>query len=217
MLLDMFSGFPIAAFEFYEDLEMNNSRAFWEANKHVYREAVQTPMKQLCDALADEFGAAKVFRPNRDVRFSSDKSPYKTHQGAYVPARPALGWYVQVSAEGLMLGGGFYQATPKALKRLRDRIVGPEGAELEALLAELESSGWTRGGDRVQTAPRGFQVTEPRIDLLRHKTLTVGKQLGDDPVVHTAELIGLVRQQWRQLNGVVEWLSEPLDELEVPS
>ena len=101
-----FQGFPSAALDFYDDLEMDNTKSFWEAHKAVYAEAVKAPMVALTEALAPEFGTAKIFRPYRDVRFAKDKTPYKTHQGAYVAVAPATGWYVEVSAPGVRVGDG---------------------------------------------------------------------------------------------------------------
>jgi uncharacterized protein (DUF2461 family) len=74
-----FTGFPLAALDFYDDLEMDNTKAFWTAHKDVYETAVRAPMAALVAALEPEFGPAKVYRPYRDVRFAKDKTPYKTH------------------------------------------------------------------------------------------------------------------------------------------
>ena len=106
----MFTGFPVAALDFYDDLELDNTRSFWEAHRQVYEESVRRPMLELTAALADEFGQAKVFRPYRDVRFAKDKTPYKTHQGAFVAVGPATGWYVQIGAPGVRVGAGWYRA-----------------------------------------------------------------------------------------------------------
>src|SRR5690606_15660460 len=105
-----FPGFPEAALDFYDDLEMDNTRSFWEAHRHVYEESVRAPMTALVEALAPEFGTPKVFRPYRDVRFAKDKTPYKTHQGAFVSAGPSTGWYVEISARGVRTEAGFYRA-----------------------------------------------------------------------------------------------------------
>ena len=77
-----FRGFPVEALDFYDDLEMDNTKSFWTAHKDVYDTAVKAPMTALVAALEPEFGRAKVFRPYRDVRFAKDKTPFKTHQGA---------------------------------------------------------------------------------------------------------------------------------------
>ena len=90
-----FDGWPEEALEFYEGLTADNSKAYWTAHKAVYEDAVLRPMTELVEELAAEFGEAKIFRPYRDVRFSADKSPYKTHIGAVIGTG-----YVQLSADG---------------------------------------------------------------------------------------------------------------------
>ena len=120
-----FSGFPAGALSFYAELEDRNSRDWWLAHKDVYERDVREPMLALLDGLEEEFGEAKLFRPNRDVRFSADKSPYKTHQGALVGSGTVLGYYVQVSADGLRAGGGFRAASPAQTARFRAAVDAP--------------------------------------------------------------------------------------------
>jgi uncharacterized protein (DUF2461 family) len=81
-----FHGFPEAALDFYDDLEMDNTKSFWEAHKTVWTESVKAPMAALTDALAAEFGTAKVFRPYRDVRFAKEKSPVNASTQVSEPA-----------------------------------------------------------------------------------------------------------------------------------
>jgi len=203
-----FTGFPVAALDFYDDLEVDNTKSFWEAHKGVYAEAVKAPMEALAGALADEFGTAKIFRPYRDVRFAKDKTPYKTHQGAYVAAAPATGWYVEISARGVRTGAGFYDATSHALARLRSSIADDRtGPQLKRLVSEAMSAGYTIGGETLKTTPRGFPADHPRIDLLRHKSLSLGRVIGFEPVVHTPDLLDLVRDDWRRLRPFVEWVA----------
>jgi uncharacterized protein (TIGR02453 family) len=166
-------------------------------------------MAALCAALAPEFGDAKVFRPYRDVRFAKDKTPYKTHQGAFVPAGPATGWYVEVSARGVRTGAGFYEASSPRLASIRAAIDDDRrGQELERLLAGLKADGWDVGGERLKTTPRGYSADHPRIELLRHKSMTVGRSHGFEPVVHTRELLDVVRDDWRELRPFVEWVAQ---------
>src|SRR5260370_41374234 len=96
-----FTGWPEEALDFYEGLEADNTKTYWTANKAVYEDAVLGPMTALLDELGPEFGDTKIFRPYRDVRFSKDKSPYKTAIGATIGDG-----YVQLSAEGLAAGNG---------------------------------------------------------------------------------------------------------------
>jgi uncharacterized protein (TIGR02453 family) len=203
-----FSGFSEAALDFYDDLEIDNTRSYWESHKSVWTEAVKAPMTALTDALAAEFGTAKVFRPYRDVRFAKDKTPYKTNQGAFVAVGPAAGWYVDVSARGIRTGGGFYDANGSDLARIRESMAHEAtGGELQRILAVLEKAGFEVGGERLKTSPRGYDADHPRIDLLRHKSLTVGKSYGFDPVIHTPALLDAVRDDWRTMRPLVEWVA----------
>jgi len=203
-----FTGFPVAALDFYDDLEVDNTRTFWEKHKAVYAESVKAPMTALCAALAPEFGEAKIFRPYRDVRFAKDKTPYKTHQGAFVRVGDATGWYVEVSPRGVRTGAGFYEASGPRLAAFRAAVAHDRfGPELERILARLEKQGFEIGGDRLKTTPRGYAADHARIELLRHRSLVAGHPLGFEPVIHTADLLDLVRDDWRALRPLVEWIA----------
>lgn len=202
-----FSGFPEAALDFYDDLEVDNTKSFWEEHKAIYSEAVAAPMKALTGELAEEFGEAKIFRPYRDVRFAKDKTPYKTAQGAFVSRGPATGWYVQVGAPGVRVGVGFYEASGPRLATIRRAIDDPaHGGQLEEIIGSLVASGWVLGGDRLKTSPRGYDIGHPRIELLRHRSMTLGKDYGFEPVIHTPELVDKIRSDWREATPFVEWV-----------
>ena len=202
-----FDGFPVAALDFYDDLEVDNTKSFWASHKQVYEEAVRAPMLALVTALSDEFGPAKVFRPYRDVRFAKDKTPYKDHQGGFVPAGPGAGYYVEVGAPGVRVGAGVYHAESPRLAAIRAAIDNDlTGPALERILDGLEREGWKREGERLRTNPRGWSGDHPRIDLLRHKSLYVGRAYGFDDVIHTPELLSRVRDDWRAARPLVEWV-----------
>jgi uncharacterized protein (TIGR02453 family) len=207
-----FTGFPVAALDFYDDLEMDNTKSFWTAHKETYDTAVAAPMKALVAALEPEFGTAKVFRPYRDVRFAKDKTPYKTHQGAFVALGPSTGWYVQVAAPGVRVGVGFYEASAPRLAAIRAAIADQRrGAELEEIVAALQEQDWELGGEKLKTVPRGYDADHPRIELLRHKSMTFGKSYGFEPFIHTPELLDRVRADWRQATPFVEWVAANAD------
>jgi uncharacterized protein (TIGR02453 family) len=204
-----FTGFPQQALDFYDDLEVDNSRTFWEKHKGTYEYSVKRPMVALCAALGEEFGDAKVFRPYRDVRFAKDKTPYKTHQGAFVPSGPSTGWYVQVGAPGVRVGVGFYEASPARLAAIRTAIAEERrGRQLARIIAKLQRDGWELGGDTLKTSPRGYDPGHPRIELLRHRSMTLGRSYGFEPVIHTSELLDLVRADWRAATPFVRWVTE---------
>ncbi len=206
-----FTGFPVAALDFYDDLEVDNSKSFWEAHRTVYEEAVKAPMTALVEALAPEFApdgqSAKIFRPYRDVRFAKDKTPYKTHQGAFVAAGPAMGWYVELSPRGVRVGGGFYEAAGERLAAVRDAIADDRtGPQLQRLLAKLERNGFEIGGEQLKTAPRGYDRDHVRIDLLRRKQIIAAKPYGFEKLIHSPQLLDRVREDWRALKPLVAWL-----------
>ena len=164
-----FRGWPAEALEFYEGLEADNSKAYWTAHKELYESAVLAPMLALLADLEPEFGAGKIFRPYRDVRFSADKTPYKTHIGATVER----GGYIQLSAKGLASGTGMYMMAPDQLDRYRRAVADDVvGSTLEAVIAGIAKHGITvTGHERLKSAPRGYPKDHPRIELLRHKGL----------------------------------------------
>ena len=205
--MSRFGGFPLAGLDFYEDLEADNSKAFWTAHKDVYEQSVKAPMVALTAELEADFGTAKIFRPYRDVRFSKDKVPYKTSQGAVVSVAPGTGWYVQISAAGLFVGGGFYAGSPAQIAQLRttidDEVRGPE---LEAILAKLTKAGFTIGGEQLKTKPKGYDADHPRIDLLRHKSLTCSKEYGAPAWLDKPRAAKEVRTAWETMRPFIDWL-----------
>lgn len=203
-----FAGFPPDALELYAGLEADNSRAYWQDHKGTYEATVREPMLALLDALEDEFGPAKLFRPNRDIRFSADKSPYKTHQGAFVADARGGGWYVQVSADGLLAGGGFRAHSPGETKRFRAAVDAPaSGVELEKLLASLARKGFEQHGEAVRTTPRGYPADHPRIGTLRLKEVMVTRQFGAPDWLGTEQALSEVRTAWRDVRPLVEWVA----------
>ena len=208
-----FEGIPFAALDFYEDLEHHNSREWWAANRDVYESQVRGPMEALAAGLEEEFGAPKAFRPNRDVRFSPDKSPYKTHQGVVVATASGMGWYVQVSGEGLRTAAGWYAGTPAQPARSRRAVDAPSpGEELRRIVDGLREAGYVVDGDRLKTQPRGVAPDHPRIELLRHRSLTVERRHGAPEWLPTPAALDQVRADWRAFEPLLEWLDEQVGE-----
>lgn len=168
-----FNGWPPSAVEFYRGLEADNSKNYWTEMHRVYEESVLAPMQALLDGLADEFGAGRIFRPNRDIRFSSDKSPYKTAIGAMLGRG-----YVQFSSQGIGVGAGYHSMAPDQLERYRVAVTDEKlGGALQNVIADLVSAGMevtTR--ESLKTAPRGYPKDHPRAELLRKKDIAAWKQ-----------------------------------------
>ena len=212
-----FSGIPADALDFYEDLRAENTRTWWQANAERYAGSVREPMEHLLGALEDEFGSGRLYRPHRDVRFSADKSPYKDHHGALAPTVPGMGFYVQVSPEGLLTGGGFYPTGPDQLPRLRAAIDAPRsGQELQALVDALVDRGFEIRGETVATRPRGVPADHPRLELMRHKNLLASRTHGEPAWLSTPAVVDHVREDWRAVRPLVEWLTVNVGASEQP-
>jgi uncharacterized protein (TIGR02453 family) len=177
-----FHGWPAEALDFYEGLVADNSKAYWTANKAVYDEKVAGPMRELVEELAPEFGEPKIFRPYRDVRFSKDKSPYKTNIGAVVGDG-----YIQLSADGLAAGSGMYAMAPDQLDRYRRAVASDgTGEELERVIAGVERHGVTvHGHDVLKSTPRGYPADHARIALLRYKGVVAWQEWPVEPWLGT--------------------------------
>ena len=169
-----FRGWPAEAIDFYEGLEADNSRTYWQAHKAEYEQLVHQPMQQLLAELVPEFGEGRIYRPYRDIRFSPDKSPYKTAMAASL----ASGGYIQLSADGLGAGCGMYMLDAEHLDRYRRAVVDDRsGAQLAAVVAATARRGIeVTAHETLKTAPRGYPKDHPRAELLRHKGLVTWKR-----------------------------------------
>lgn len=199
-----FAGIPLAALDFYEDLENDNSKAFWTAHKPIYDDQVKAPIQALCDELAKKFGEYKMFRPYRDVRFSKDKTPYKTHQGVWFGESSR---YLDISAAGLRLAGGYWHTSSTQVQRLRrsvdDDVAGPA---LERALAKVRRSGLTINGDQLTRVPVGYDKDHARAELLRYKTLTAGTQPGSPDWLTTTAARTEISALWQAMSPLITWL-----------
>ncbi len=203
-----FTGIPADAVEFYRELQLDNTRAWWAANKDRYVVSVRGPMEGLLGELADEFGEGVAYRPHRDVRFSADKSPLKDHQGALVHVVDGLGYYVQVGPEGLSTGAGYLPKGPDQLARLRAAVDAPaSGQELERIVEELTGAGFELQGETLKTRPRGVAEHHPRLELMRLKNVIATRRHGEAPWMSTPEVADRVREDWRALRALVTWLA----------
>ena len=178
----VFAGWPEEALDFYDGLEADNSRTYWQAHKDVYETCVLGPMAELMAELEPVHGETKIYRPYRDLRFSKDKSPYKTAIGAHVGEG-----YVQLSAAGLAAGRGMYGMEPDQLARYRAAVAADRtGAALEEGIAVLRKHDIdVHGRESLKSAPRGYPADHPRIELLRHKGLVAWKEWPVEPWLAT--------------------------------
>jgi len=215
-----FSGFPADALDFFAELEAHNERAWWHANKGRFEESVAGPMRQMLDVLEAEFGAFRVFRMNRDVRFSTDKSPYKTAHAAMTETAGGSSHFVQLSATGLFVGAGIYHPARDQLERFRRAVADDAcGAALEAAIADVRAARVTVEPGReppLATAPRGFSKDHPRVELLRWKGCIALQDLGAAKWLHTRRAAERVAGVWRRAAPLTEWLDRQVGPSDLP-
>lgn len=197
-----FIGFPREATEFFRDLARNNNREWFQAHKEVYEQACREPLKALVGAL-DPIGSTHISRINRDMRFSRDGAPYRTHLAAGV-----LHTYVNLSAEGLYVGTGIYKPEPPVLQKLRAAIAADKsGRELVKIVSTIRRKGYTVGThDTLSSAPRGYQADHPRIDLLRMKDIHAGKMIAPGPGLASPKALAAVKKIMADVQPLGEWL-----------
>ena len=215
-----FSGFPREALEFYDGLEENNSRAYWLANKPIFERAVREPMAALLAGLPEAYGQFHMFRPNRDVRFSADKSPYKTAQGAVSEAGDGGTYYVQISSAGLYVGSGMYMLAPDQLARFRAAVADDRsGEQLEQVIKELTRAkiAVEPGHDApLKSAPRGYPKDHPRIERLRWKACMASTEIASPSVLASTKLRDRAVAFWERTEPLVAWLEQHVGRTELP-
>jgi uncharacterized protein (TIGR02453 family) len=210
-----FQGWPEEALDFYDGLEADNSKAYWLAHKEIYETCVLAPMAELLAELEAEHGETKIYRPYRDVRFSKDKSPYKTAIGARIGAAG----YVQLSASGLAAGSGMYGMAADQLERYRQAVAAEHsGTELEQVIAAVNKHEVeVHGRDVLKTAPRGYPAEHVRIELLRYKGLVAWKEWPVEPWLATAGALARIAEFLVAAQPLNDWLALHVGASDQPS
>ena len=202
-----FDGFPEQALEFYEGLEADNTKAYWTDHRAAYEASVRAPMQELLARLEPEFGPAKLFRPYRDVRFSKDKTPYKTAAAAAIGDDVQGGLYLQLSAAGLMVAGGAHGLTTDQARRLRAAIADDRpGRALVGVLDRLRGQGFDVQGERLKRVPKELDADALRAELLTLKTLFAVQEHEPQEWLHSPEAADRVADAWRALLPLNDWL-----------
>ena len=222
-----FEGFADTRARFFGELILHNDRDWFQAHRTEYERGWLAPMKALLAAVAPRLARAypahrigdpKVFRIHRDVRFSRDKSPYKTHIGGLLPiGLPRAGGspvevpaalYFHVSADELFCGAGLYGMDAETLARYRRAVLDSRrGAELGRIAGALERRGYEIAArEQSKRVPRGADPAHPRADLLRMKGLFASGPALDRRLLVREELVGAVAAVARGAAPLVRWL-----------
>ena len=192
---ETFTGFNRDAIQFLVDLAANNDRAWFNPRKADYERLLKQPLEALCVALDERFRARGIpleadparspFRIYRDVRFSKDKSPYKTHVSAsfgYVGGNPHGGGYFHFQPGEMYIGGGMWHPEPAKLAAWRQLVDKGDGLEALEDPAFVKTFGGL-DGEKLTRVPQGYPKEHPRAELLKLKDMTFGHRLSDDEVL----------------------------------
>jgi uncharacterized protein (TIGR02453 family) len=199
-------------FEWFAGLERDNSRDYFTATRDFYERDVRGGLEAMLDELSESFGGEpRVFRQHRDLRFTPDKSPYKTRTYGVLEGIPGAraGLYAAISARGLYTGTGYYRMARDQLERYRAAVdddgTGPALAEATAAAAR---DGLDIEGDALRTAPRGYARDHPRIELLRRKSIIAGAPLPGARGIGRDAALEHAAGCWRAAAPLNAWLDE---------
>lgn len=173
---------------------------------------MRDPMRSLLTELSDEFGSLRMFRPNRDVRFSRDKSPYKLWTAATTESHAVggVGYYLEASATGVVGGYGAMLLASDQLRRFRaaldDEVSGAEFERIERRLASRSLPVSHGAEEPLRSSPRGYPADHPRIRFLRWKGAAVVREWPRAEWMHTRETIDAIRDVWRAAAPLKTWL-----------
>ena len=205
-----FKGWSEDCQRFFIGLELDNSKKYFEANRRTYEDSVKGPMIALLESLEPDFGTGKVFRANRDIRFSKDKSPYKTNIAADV-GMGAKGGYLSLDARGFTVATGRYVMSPEEIARFRKKVAADaSGTQLAGIVTKLKKSGYDLGGEELKRVPPPWPQDHPRADLLRRKSLYAWKNYGLQPWLGSASARRYVVKMWTDAQPLNDWFKKHL-------
>jgi uncharacterized protein (TIGR02453 family) len=207
-----------AAMRFLAQLKKNNKRDWFERNKAEFKDhqtQVKTFLKGLMDRMGshDEIDKMKMFRIYRDVRFSKDKRPYKTHlAGSFSRSGARLrgGYYVHIEPEGSFIATGFWQPNKEDLLRIRKEFESDATAMRKVLSNKKLKDHWGElVGEEVKTAPKGFDKEHRNIDLIRKKQFIFVKKFGDKEVT-SKDFASRIDSAFKAIRPYFDLMSEML-------
>ena len=195
---------PPDALEFLRELEANNDREWFKANRERYDAQLVEPARALAEQLR-HLGAPHFFRPYNDTRFHA-RPPIKEQLGVAIGYGESGGFYFELSLDGLLLGAGIHHPSSAQLDRFRRAMDdGRRAAAFERALAKSELE---LVAPELKRAPKGWPPDHPRIERMRLKNLTVFRRHELGPWLHTAECDERVRTQLGSAQPFVTWLRE---------
>ncbi|MEW6145864.1 MAG: DUF2461 domain-containing protein [Thermodesulfobacteriota bacterium] len=220
-----FEGFPKGTFDFLRDLELNNNRDWFESSRSIYEDLVLRPAQEFVVEMGDRLKTISprvsaiplidksIFRLYRDTRFSTDKTPYKTHLGMLFWEGPRKklenpNYYVQLNKSSIFLGAGEYRFTADLLRRYRDSVVHPRrGVELKRILDEITANeSYKIGGGHYKRVPRGYDPDHPNAGLLLHNGLYTYYEGALPDEIYSSRFVDFCFSILKEMSPLQGWL-----------
>ncbi|MCP4229517.1 MAG: DUF2461 domain-containing protein [bacterium] len=223
-MTDPFNGFAKRCVEFLVELAANNNREWFAEHKQDFDESVMEPARQFVVAMGEALhdfapGVAaeprvdrSIFRIYRDVRFSKDKSPYKTNLGLWfwegdLPRKECSGFYFHLEPPTLMLAVGTHMFGKETLAEYRKSVVHQEfSVQLSDAIDVVTDGPYTIGGKHYKRVPRGFDPNDANSDLLRHNGLYAATEIAIPDEFYSPEIIAFCAKKYRDMSPIHKWL-----------
>ena len=225
-----FEGFPVETFRYLTELTLHNDKTWFDANRKRYEILYLAPAIAFVEALGPRLKSelpgdvqyearvnGSLFRINRDVRFSKDKTPYKNHIDMWFWQGARKGWespgyYMRLLPDLMILGAGMHQFGKQGLEAFRHAVIGEEsGSRLEETIKEVEKAGpYAVGGASRKTVPRGFDAAHPRARFLLYEGLHASLEQPIPSEAHGAGFIEYCLRHFKAMSPVNVWVSEAM-------
>lgn len=200
-----FNGWDASLREFFVGLERENTKEYFDAHRELYQHAVREPAEALVAALEPHYGKGRIFRLNRDIRFSTDKRPYHTNIGVEFSNSDAH-YYVSASASELFVSVGMFRPDRAWVERFRQAVAGPAGEQLRSIVEDLEKQGFQIGGEELKRIPRGYPADHSNARLLRYRGITANRRWLPTQWLGNSDTLSLITGTWRQAAPLSDWL-----------
>src|SRR3982751_3428247 len=198
---------PASALEFLHELEANNDRDWFKANRSRYDEDLVAPARELAARLSP-LGEAHLFRPYNDTRFHM-RPPIKEQLGLAIGYGGAGGYYVELSLDGLLVAAGLHRPASDQLERFRAAIDdGRRAATFERAVRTAQAAGLEVPPPELKRAPRGYPIDHPRVARLRLKEITVYKRHPLEPWLHEPRCRDRIAAELEAARPLVAWLAK---------
>lgn len=222
--MEIFNGFPREGLEFLKKLAQNNNREWFQQHKETFKKYLEAPAKSFVEAMEMRFEqllpgsqavGGKIFRIYRDIRFSKDKTPYKTHIGiCFTEGKSKYDggcsqpiFYFHLAPPKLTLGAGVHKFSREMLDSYRDAVVDDEkGAELSRVIDEMEGIGYEVKGTHYKRVPHNYDKDHPRAELLLHNRLYISYTAPLPKVISSPDLVEHSMNEYKKMRPVNEWL-----------